>query len=78
MSEISLLNNRYQLEEQIGSGGMAVVHKARDLMLERAVAIKILRKDYTRDPAFKERFRQEAKAAANLTHSNIVTVHDLA
>jgi len=72
----TLLNKRYQLEERLGSGGMAIVFKARDLMLERTVAIKILRKDYSHDPAFRERFRQEAKAAANLTHPNIVTVHD--
>ncbi len=71
-----LLNKRYQLEESLGSGGMAVVFKAHDLMLERTVAIKILRKDYSHDPAFRERFRQEAKAAANLSHPNIVTVHD--
>ncbi len=76
MSEISLLNNRYQIQAQLGSGGMAVVYKARDLMLERTVAIKVLRKDFSRDPAFRERFRQEAKAAANLSHPNIVTVHD--
>jgi len=72
----TLLNKRYQLEERLGSGGMAVIYKARDLMLERTVAIKILRKDYSNDPAFRERFRQEAKAAANLAHPNIVTVHD--
>ncbi|MBU0512217.1 MAG: protein kinase [Chloroflexi bacterium] len=76
MSEIDLLNNRYQLTERLGSGGMAVVYKARDLMLERTVAIKVLREDFSRDPAFRERFRQEAKAAANLSHPNIVTVHD--
>ncbi len=72
----NLLNNRYQLEDQLGSGGMAVVYKARDLMLERTVAIKVLRKDFSQNPAFRERFRQEAKAAANLSHPNIVTVHD--
>jgi len=76
MSEIILLNNRYQLENRLGSGGMAMVYKARDLMLERTVAIKVLRKDFSSDPAFRERFRQEAKAAANLSHPNIVTVHD--
>ncbi len=76
MSEVMLLNNRYQLNERLGSGGMAVVYQARDLMLERTVAIKVLRKDFSRDPAFRERFRQEAKAAANLSHPNIVTVHD--
>ncbi len=71
-----ILNNRYQLEERLGSGGMAVVYRARDLMLERYVAIKVLRENFSDDPAFQERFRQEAKAAANLSHPNIVTVHD--
>ena len=55
---------------------MAVVYRAHDLMLERTVAIKILREDFSRDESFKARFRQEAKAAANLSHPNIVTVHD--
>jgi serine/threonine-protein kinase len=76
MSETGLLNNRYTLEKKLGSGGMATVYLARDLTLERSVAIKILRSDYSKDPAFRERFRQEAKAAANLSHSNIVTIHD--
>ncbi|MDY0125296.1 MAG: protein kinase [Anaerolineaceae bacterium] len=72
----SLLNDRYQLQETLGTGGMAVVYKARDLMLERNVAVKVLREDFSKDPAFRERFRQEARAAANLSHPNIVTVHD--
>jgi serine/threonine-protein kinase len=55
---------------------MAMVYRGRDLMLERDVAVKVLRQDYSQDPAFRERFRQEAKAAANLSHSNIVTVYD--
>jgi serine/threonine protein kinase len=76
MSAIKILNNRYQIETQLGSGGMASVYQARDLMLERTVAIKILRKAFSENPAFGERFRQEAKAAANLSHPNIVTVHD--
>ncbi len=76
MEEPKILNKRYQLLEALGKGGMAVVYRARDLMLERLVAVKVLREDYTRDPAFLERFRQEAKAAANLSHPNIVTVHD--
>ncbi|MFZ2096716.1 MAG: protein kinase [Anaerolineales bacterium] len=76
MSSSNLLNNRYQLEGRIGSGGMAEVYRARDQMLERMVAIKLLREDFSQDPAFRERFRQEAKAAANLSHPNIVTVHD--
>ena len=71
-----LLNNRYRLEKLLGKGGMAVVFQARDLMLERTIAIKILREDFSRSPAFQERFRQEAKAAANLSHPNIVTIHD--
>ncbi len=76
MSDVTLLNNRYRLEEPLGSGGMAVVHRARDLMLERDVAVKVLREDYSQNPDFRERFRQEARAAANLSHPNIVTVHD--
>lgn len=75
-SQPIILNNRYQLDERIGSGGMAMVFRATDLMLERQVAIKLLRTDYSHDENFRERFRQEAKAAANLTHPNIVTVHD--
>jgi serine/threonine protein kinase len=76
MSTPMLLINRYQVEGRIGSGGMAEVYRARDLMLERTVAIKLLREDFARDSVFRERFRQEAKAAANLSHPNIVTIHD--
>lgn len=76
MKESRLLNNRYLILEQLGKGGMAIVYRARDTMLERSVAVKVLRESYSRDPAFLERFRQEAKAAANLSHPNIVTVHD--
>lgn len=76
MNSQGLLNNRYQIEGRIGSGGMAEVYRARDLTLERTVAIKLLRDNFSQDPAFRERFRQEAKAAANLSHPNIVTVHD--
>jgi len=76
MSTLSILNDRYQLEQTLGTGGMAIVYKAKDLMLERYVAVKALREDFSQDVAFRERFRQEAKAAANLSHPNIVTVHD--
>jgi serine/threonine-protein kinase len=76
MNEGTLLNNRYQLLEQLGSGGMSNVYRARDLMLERSVAIKVLHEQYSNDSAFQQRFRQEARAAANLSHPNIVTVHD--
>jgi eukaryotic-like serine/threonine-protein kinase len=76
MKESRLLNNRYLILEQRGKGGMAIVYRARDTMLEREVAVKVLRENYSRDPAFLDRFRQEAKSAANLSHPNIVTVHD--
>ncbi|MEA4812787.1 MAG: protein kinase [Anaerolineaceae bacterium] len=76
MSTPSVLNERYQLLESLGNGGMALVFKAKDLMLERNIAVKLLREDYSKDLAFRERFRQEARSAANLTHPNIVTVHD--
>jgi serine/threonine protein kinase len=76
MEDKPLLIDRYQLLEALGKGGMAFVYRARDLRLERYVAVKILREDYTHEPAFQDRFRLEAKAAANLTHPNIVTVHD--
>ena len=76
MEEKTLLSGRYKLLHPVGSGGMAVVYKALDEMLERTVSVKILREDYSDDSEFLERFRQEAKAAANLSHPNIVTVYD--
>lgn len=76
MSDPLILNNRYHLQGQLGSGGMAMVYRARDLMLERPVAVKVLREDFSRDPNFRSRFRDEAKAVANLSHPNIVTIHD--
>ena len=76
MGQTTLLKNRYKLLTPLGTGGMAVVYKAHDQMLERIVAIKILREDYAADNDFVEQFKHEAKAAANLSHPNIVTVHD--
>ncbi|HJS17851.1 MAG TPA: protein kinase [Anaerolineales bacterium] len=76
MDEGTVLNNRYQLLERLGQGGMSDVFRARDLMLERYVAIKLLHENYSQDESFQGRFRQEARAAANLSHPNIVTVHD--
>ncbi|MCJ7716067.1 MAG: protein kinase [Anaerolineales bacterium] len=73
---IEILNDRYQLEKQLGEGGMAIVYEASDLMLERTIAVKILRKDFSASKAFQVRFKEEARAAANLTHPSIVTVHD--
>ncbi len=73
---INFLGNRYRLIHQVGKGGMALVYEAYDQMLERPVAIKLLRRDFSQDAGFRERFRQEAKSAANLSHPNIVTIHD--
>lgn len=72
-----LLNNRYRLLELIGSGGMAIVYKGVDTLLERRVAVKMLREGFASDPAFLARFQREARAAANLDHPNIVTVYDV-
>ena len=71
-----LLNSRYQLLEQIGTGGMAEVYRATDNLLGRTVAVKMLHPQYAKDPVFIERFRQEAQAAANLNQPNIVNVFD--
>lgn len=76
MAEISILNNRYQLMQPLGTGGMSVVYQAHDLRLDRTVAVKVLRQNLSNDVVFRQRFHQEAKAAANLSHPNIVTVHD--
>ncbi len=76
MTELLRLNDRYELLHPIGTGGMAVVHKAIDTMLERTVAIKLLRDDFSNDTDFRDRFRQEARSAANLSHPNIITVYD--
>ncbi len=72
----SLLAGRYRLRQRIGSGGMASVWLARDEVLVRPVAVKLIDADLVRDPAFRERFREEARAAAALSHPHIVTVHD--
>jgi len=73
----NILNNRYQLVAQLGSGGMSVIYRATDLALGRHVAVKILRPSLTNDQTFLTRFRQEARNVANLQHPNIVTVHDV-
>ncbi|MCR8962315.1 Stk1 family PASTA domain-containing Ser/Thr kinase [Brevibacillus halotolerans] len=71
------LGGRYQLEEVIGGGGMAIVYKARDLVLNRIVAVKLLRPQFGTDEDFVERFRREAQAVASLSHHNIVNVYDV-
>ncbi|NCB41481.1 MAG: Stk1 family PASTA domain-containing Ser/Thr kinase [Clostridia bacterium] len=72
-----ILAGRYELLEKIGEGGMAVVFKARDRLLNRHVAIKILKPEFTKDLAFIESFRRESQTAASLVHSNIVNVYDV-
>jgi serine/threonine-protein kinase len=71
-----ILAGRYEVGELIGRGGMAEVHVGRDTRLGRTVAIKLLRSDLARDPAFQNRFRREAQAAASLNHPAIVSVYD--
>ncbi|MEY3617775.1 MAG: hypothetical protein RL726_473 [Actinomycetota bacterium] len=70
------LNDRYEMQQRIGRGGMADVYLARDLLLDRLVAIKVLFPEFATDPSFVERFRREAQSAANLNHPNIVSVYD--
>ena len=72
-----ILAGRYELLDKIGEGGMAVVFKARDRLLSRYVAIKILRPEYTKDRMFIESFRRESQIAAGLVHPNIVNVYDV-
>jgi len=71
-----IINDRYEIHNRVGRGGMADVFLARDRLLERQVAIKVLFPEFAIDPNFVERFRREAQAAANLSHPNIVNVYD--
>lgn len=75
--EQMVLNNRYALEQRIGVGGMAYVFEARDLVLKRKVAVKILKEQYVDDEEFVAKFEKEAQAAASLNHPNIVNVYDV-
>jgi Serine/threonine protein kinase len=70
------LDNRYELDGVVGRGGMAEVYRARDLRLDRVVAIKTLRADLARDATFQARFRREAQSAASLNHPSIIAVFD--
>ncbi|HHY34530.1 MAG TPA: serine/threonine protein kinase [Firmicutes bacterium] len=71
------LSNRYQIEERLGGGGMAVVWRAFDTVLGRNVAVKLLRQEMAEDEEFVARFRREAQAAARLSHPNIVAIYDV-
>lgn len=72
-----VLSNRYELLSKIGNGGMAVVYKAKCNLLNRYVAVKVLRKDYMNDKDFIKRFKIESQSAAKLSHPNIVSVYDV-
>ncbi|MEU0239666.1 Stk1 family PASTA domain-containing Ser/Thr kinase [Nocardiopsis sp. NPDC006198] len=76
MSQPRLLGGRYELDVVVGRGGMAEVYRARDLRLDRLVAIKTLRHDLARDHVFQARFRREAQSAASLNHPAIIAVYD--
>jgi serine/threonine protein kinase len=71
-----VLNDRYRVIKKLATGGMAYVYLGHDITLDRTVAIKILKQGLSRDKAFRDQFHQEARAAANLSHPNIVTIHD--
>ncbi len=72
----TVFNDRYELHRKLAQGGMANVYLARDLLLDRPVAVKVMFPEHARDEAFVERFRREATAAANLNHPNIVAIYD--
>src|SRR3954466_13541917 len=76
MTTPTALGERYEIGGVLGRGGMAEVHRGRDLRLGREVAVKVLRSDLARDPSFQVRFRREAQAAASLNHPAIVAVYD--
>lgn len=72
-----ILGNRYEIVEKIGGGGMAVVYKAKCHLLNRYVAVKILRSDFTNDKDLIDKFKRESQAAASLSHPNIVNIYDV-
>jgi beta-lactam-binding protein with PASTA domain/predicted Ser/Thr protein kinase len=76
MQQQQVFSDRYQLVSHVARGGMAQVYLARDLLLDRPVALKVLFPELSVDRAFVERFRREAKAAANLSHPNVVSIYD--
>lgn len=77
MSERNVLAGRYELIEKIGDGGMAIVYKAKDRLLKRFIAVKILKPEFVQDIKFVENFRKESHAAASLSHPNIVSIYDV-
>lgn len=77
MQPSTVLNQRYRIVDLLAEGGMARVYRGHDLLLDRTVAVKVLREQYAADRAFVERFQQEARAAAGLAHPNIVAIYDV-
>ncbi len=73
----TLLNNRYRIEAKLGEGGMGIVYKAHDTILNRPVALKVLSSELTQNPDRVARFQQEARAASALNHPSILTIHEL-
>ena len=73
-----ILDNRYEIEDKIGQGGMSYVYRARDTKLGRVVAIKVLKEEFAEDEDFIRKFKNEAQAAAKLSHPNIVAAYDVA
>jgi serine/threonine protein kinase len=74
--QFEVLGDRYQLQDPIGRGGMAIIYRGQDLRMDRVVVIKVLHEVYNTDPKFVKRFQLEAKAASALQHPNIVQVYD--
>ena len=70
------INNRYEILSRVGAGGMSDVYKAKDHKLNRNVAIKVLKNEFSKDKNFVSKFRVEAQSAASLIHPNIVNVYD--
>ena len=73
----TVISKRYQIIEKLGSGGMAVAYKARDMRLGRFVTVKVLKDEYAENSEFLTKFSSEASAAASLSHHNIVRVYDV-
>jgi serine/threonine protein kinase len=72
-----VLGDRYELIEKIGEGGMSIVYKARCRILDRIVAVKVLKEEFAQDDSFVQRFKTEALAAASLSHPNLVNIYDV-
>ncbi|MFW5995781.1 MAG: Stk1 family PASTA domain-containing Ser/Thr kinase [Halanaerobiaceae bacterium] len=72
-----ILSDRYKIIRELGKGGMAVVYEAQDLLLDRKVALKMLRPEYVSDSEFVKKFRHEAKAVARISHPNVVSIYDI-